>query len=58
VGKPEEKRALGRPKRRRVNNIKKDLREIECVGGDWIDMAQDRDHLKTLVKMVLNLRVL
>jgi hypothetical protein len=28
VGKPEEKRALGRPRRRWVDNIKMDLREI------------------------------
>jgi hypothetical protein len=29
VGKPEGKRPLGRPRRRWVNNIKMDLREIE-----------------------------
>jgi hypothetical protein len=28
VGKPEGKRPLGRPRRRRVDNIKMDLREI------------------------------
>jgi hypothetical protein len=28
VGKPESKRPLGRPRRRWVNNIKMDLREI------------------------------
>jgi hypothetical protein len=28
VGKPEEKRALGKPRRRWVDNIKMDLREI------------------------------
>jgi hypothetical protein len=43
VGKPEGKRPLGRPRRRWVDNIKKDLREIEWDGVDWIDMAQDRD---------------
>jgi hypothetical protein len=37
VGKPERKRPLGRRRRRWVNNIKIDLREIECVGIDWID---------------------
>jgi hypothetical protein len=42
VGKPEGKRQLGRPRRRLVGNIKMDLREIECDGVDWIDMAQDR----------------
>jgi hypothetical protein len=34
VGKPEEKRQLGRPTRRWVDNIKMDLREIECSGMD------------------------
>jgi hypothetical protein len=28
VGKPEENRQLGRPRRRKVDNIKMDLREI------------------------------
>jgi hypothetical protein len=43
VGKPEGKRPMGRPKSRRVNNIKLDLREIEWEGMVWIDVAQDRD---------------
>jgi hypothetical protein len=43
VGKPEGKRPLGRPRRRRVDNVKIDLREIEWDGMDWIDLAQDRD---------------
>jgi hypothetical protein len=43
VGKPEGKRAPGRPRRRRVGNIKMDLREIGWDGMDWIDLAQDRD---------------
>jgi hypothetical protein len=43
VGKTEGKSPLGRPKRRWVNNIKMDLREIGWKGMDWIDLAQDRD---------------
>jgi hypothetical protein len=43
VGNPEGKRPLGRPRRRWVDNIKMDLREIGCDGMDWIDLAQDRD---------------
>jgi hypothetical protein len=39
MGKPEGKRPLGRPKRRWVDNIKMDLREIGWNGVDWIDMA-------------------
>jgi hypothetical protein len=43
VGKPEGKRPLGRPRRRWVDNIIMDLREIGRDGVDWMDMAQDRD---------------
>jgi hypothetical protein len=57
VGKPEGKRSLGRPRRRSVDTIKMDLREIGWDGVDWIDMAQDRDQWSALVNTVLNLRV-
>jgi hypothetical protein len=43
VGKPEGKRPLGRPRRRWVDYIKMDFREIGWDGVDWIDMAQHRD---------------
>jgi hypothetical protein len=43
VGKPERKRPLGRPRRRWVDNIKMDLREIGWGGMDWINLDQDRD---------------
>jgi hypothetical protein len=36
VGKPEEKRPLGRPERRWEDNIKMDFREMDCGGIDWI----------------------
>jgi hypothetical protein len=39
VGKPEGKSPLGRPRRRWVNNIKMDLREIGWDGMDCIDLA-------------------
>jgi hypothetical protein len=39
VENPEGKRLLGRPRRRWVDNIKMDLREIGWVGRDWIDLA-------------------
>jgi hypothetical protein len=54
---PERKRPLGRPRRRWVDNIKTDLREIGWDGMDWIDLAQDRDQWKALVNTVMNLRV-
>jgi hypothetical protein len=57
VGNPEEKRPLERPRHRWVDNIKLDLREIGWVGGDWIDLAQDRDQWRALVNTVMNLRV-
>jgi hypothetical protein len=41
VGKPEGKRALGRQRRRWVDNIKMALIKIEWDGMDWIDLAQD-----------------
>jgi hypothetical protein len=57
VGKPEGKRPLGRPRRRWVDNIKMDLREMGRDGADWMDMAQDREQWRALVNTVLNLRV-
>jgi hypothetical protein len=38
-GNPEGKRPLRRPRRRWVDNIKMDLREIGWDGMDWIDLA-------------------
>jgi hypothetical protein len=57
VGKPEGKRPLGRPRRRLVDNIKMDLREIGWYSRDWIELAQDRDQWRALVNTVMNLRV-
>jgi hypothetical protein len=52
VGKPEGKRPLGRSRRRWVDNIKIDLREIDCI-----DLAQDRDQWRAIVNTVMNIRV-
>jgi hypothetical protein len=57
VGKPEEKRPLGRPRRRWVDNIRMDLREVGWGDVDWIDRAQDRNRWRSVVNSVLNLRV-
>jgi hypothetical protein len=43
VEKPEGKRSLGRPRRRREDNIKRDLQEVGCGDMDWIELAQVRD---------------
>jgi hypothetical protein len=57
VGKSEGKRPLGRQRRKWVDNIKIDLREIGWDGMDWINLAQDRDQWRALVNAVMNLRV-
>jgi hypothetical protein len=57
VGKPEEKRPLGRPRRRWVDNIRMDLGEVGCGDVGWIGLAQDRNRWRALVNSVLNLRV-
>jgi hypothetical protein len=57
VGKPEGKRPLGRPRRRWVDNIKIDLREIGWDGMDWIDLTQGRDQWRALVNTVMKVRV-
>jgi hypothetical protein len=56
VGKPEGKRPLGRPRRRRMDNIKMDLLEIGVSVVDWIGLAQDRYRWRALVNSVMNLR--
>jgi hypothetical protein len=57
VGESEGKRPLGRPRRRRVDNIKMDLEETRWGGVDWIGLAQDRYTCRALVNAVMNLRV-
>jgi hypothetical protein len=56
VGKPEGKRPLGRPGRRRDYNFKMDLQELRCEGMDWIELAPDMDMWRTLVNVVMNIR--
>jgi hypothetical protein len=57
VGKPEGMTSLRSPRRRWVDNIKMDLREIGWGGMDWTDLTQDKDKWRTLMNTVLNLRV-
>ena len=57
VGKPEGRRPMGRPRRRWVDNIRTGLQEVGCGYMDWIGLAQDRDRWRTLVSVVMNLRV-
>jgi hypothetical protein len=58
VGKPVEKRSLGRPRHRWGDRIRRHLREIGWVNVEWIQLAQDRDQWWVLVNTVKNLRVL
>jgi hypothetical protein len=57
VGKPEGKRPLGRPRLRWEENIRMNLRELGWGDMNWIDLTQDRNLWKALVKKVMNLRV-
>jgi hypothetical protein len=57
VGKPEERRPLGRPRRMWIDNIKRDLLEIGVSVVDWIDLPQDRYSWRALVNSAMNLRV-
>ena len=57
VGKPEGKRPLGRPRRRWEDDIRIDLREVDCDPGEWIDLSEDGEQWRTYVRAVMNLRV-
>jgi hypothetical protein len=57
VGKPEERRPLGRPRRKWEDNIKMDLQEAGGGRGDWMELAQDRDRWRALVCTVRIFRV-
>jgi len=57
VGKPEGKSPFGRPRRRWEDNIKVDFQEVGYRGMDWIELAQDRNTWRALVKEVINLQV-
>ena len=56
TGKPTRKRPLGRPKRR-WDNIRIDLEEIDNNAGNWVDSAQYRDYWRALVNAALKLQI-
>jgi hypothetical protein len=50
-------RPLVRSRCRWVDNIRKNLGELEWGDVDWIGRAQDRNRWRALLNSVLNLRV-
>jgi hypothetical protein len=50
-------RPLGRPRHRRIDNIKMDLLEMGLNVVDWIGLPQDRYRWGTLVNVAMNFRV-
>jgi hypothetical protein len=48
VGKPEGKSPVGRSRRRWVDNIRIDLREVGWGDVDWIGLAQDKNRWELL----------
>jgi hypothetical protein len=57
IGKFERKRPLRRPRRRGEDNIRIQIRETGWEGVDWTYLDQERDQWRTVVKMVMYLRV-
>jgi hypothetical protein len=57
VEEPKGRRPLVSPRGRWVDSIKIDLREIGWDGVDWVNLAQDRGHWRSLVNTVMNLQV-
>ena len=57
TGKPTGNRTLGRPRRRREDNIRMDHKGIGINMMDWFHSTKDRDYFRVLMNVVLNLRV-
>jgi len=57
AGRTAGKKPPGGPRRRREGNNKMDLQEVEWLGMDWIDLAQDSDKWQDIVNAVKNIRV-
>jgi hypothetical protein len=55
VGRPEERRPLGRRRRRWDDNIKMDHQDVGW-GMDWIELTLCRDRWRAVVNAVMNLR--
>jgi hypothetical protein len=53
----EGKRPLKRPRCRWEDNIRMDITEVGWEGVDWMQLAQERGHLRAVVNTVMNLEV-
>jgi hypothetical protein len=56
TGKPTGKRPLGRPMRKREDNIRTYLENIGFNAGNWVDSVLDSDYWRALVNAALNIR--
>jgi hypothetical protein len=57
VGKPEDKKPLGRPRHRWEDNNKMNLQEVVGGRGDWMELAQDMDRWRAGMGTVRDFRV-
>jgi hypothetical protein len=57
VGRPEERKPVGRPRHRWEDNTKMDLQVVGWWSMEWIELAEDRDKCQDLVTAGMNLRV-
>ena len=57
VKKLEGRRPLGKYKRICEDNIKMTHEEMGRRGGDWIDLAQDKDTWRAVVNAVMSFRI-
>jgi hypothetical protein len=56
VGKPQQKKPMGRPRHRWNNKITMDFSNIRRNGMNMISQVQDRDRWGALVYMVMNIQ--
>jgi hypothetical protein len=57
TAKPKGKRPLGKSRLRRKHDVKMDLREMGWGDMKRINLAKDRDQWRSLVNMVVNVKV-
>ena len=57
TGKPTGKRLLGKPTHREEDNIRTGLKEVGINTTNQVDTTQDRDYLRALLNVALNLRI-